>query len=81
MRRRWRDGAAVTDLERAVLALEARDWRLPGAKEQAIRDELGLSPVRYYQVLTRLIWTEAAEAEWPVLVHRLRRIAGARRAG
>lgn len=71
----------MTDEERAVLELEARDWRLPGAKEAAIRAELDLSPVRYYQVLTRLIWTEAAEAERPVLVHRLRRLATARRSG
>ncbi|KIF03708.1 hypothetical protein PL81_22725, partial [Streptomyces sp. RSD-27] len=41
--------------EAAVLAYEGRSWPGPGAKERAIREGLGLSPVRYYQLLNALM--------------------------
>jgi len=69
----------VTEQEEAILRMERRWWRYRGNKEQAIRDELGLSPVRYYQLLVALIQTETALAADPVLVNRLRRLS--RRAG
>ncbi|MFE4517244.1 DUF3263 domain-containing protein [Kitasatospora sp. NPDC056783] len=65
--------------DRAVLALEGRQWRTAGAKERAIREELGLSPTRYYQLLNGLLDREEALAHAPVLVNRLRRIREARR--
>lgn len=65
----------MTGQEAAILAFEGRWWRLAGHKEQAIRDELGLSAVRYYQILVALIQTEAALEADPVLVNRLRRIS------
>lgn len=68
----------MTDQERALLALEAKWWRHPGTKEQAIRNELDLSPTRYYQLLARLIHREDALAHDPVLINRLRRLASAR---
>lgn len=68
--------AAVThgldDLERAVLDFETRRWRYAGAKESAIREDLDLSAVRYYQVLHRLLDEPAAMEYAPGLVHRLR---------
>ncbi|UFR03783.1 MULTISPECIES: DUF3263 domain-containing protein [Streptomyces] len=66
--------------EKAILALERRTFPGPGAKERAIREELGLSPVRYYQLLNALLDDERALAHDPVTVHRLRRIREARRA-
>ena len=65
---------ALTELERAILEFEAKQPSVGPAKNEAIRSQLGLSPVRYYQVLTRL--TDSVEAVQfdPVLVHRLRRI-------
>jgi len=69
----------MTEQEAAILTMEARWWRYAGHKEQAIRDELGLSAVRYYQLLAALIQTEAALEADPVLVNRLRRLT--RRAG
>ena len=69
----------LTDRDRAVLALEARAWRTPGAKEAAIREQLGLAPVRYYQVLNGLLDRPEALAHDPVLVNRLRRLREARR--
>jgi len=70
----------LTDRDRAVLALEARPWRTPAAKEAAIRVELGLAPVRYYQLLNGLLDRAAALAHDPVLVNRLRRLREQRRA-
>ncbi|PJN26440.1 hypothetical protein CG717_28960 [Streptomyces sp. CB02613] len=65
--------------DRALLALERRPWPGPGAKERAIREELGISPVRYYQLLNALIEDERALREDAVTVNRLRRVRDARR--
>ena len=64
--------AALTERDRAVLALEARPWRTAGAKERAIRAELDLSATRYYQLLNALLDNPEALAADPVLVNRLR---------
>ncbi|WP_020122865.1 DUF3263 domain-containing protein [Streptomyces canus] len=66
--------------ERDILALERRSFAGPGAKERAIREELGLAPVRYYQLLNALLDDERALAFDPVTVNRLRRVRDTRRA-
>ncbi|GGS07630.1 hypothetical protein GCM10010269_53220 [Streptomyces humidus] len=66
--------------ERGVLALERRGFAGAGAKERAIREELDLSPVRYYQLLNALLDDPRALAHDPVTVNRLRRVREARRA-
>ncbi|MDM1917779.1 DUF3263 domain-containing protein, partial [Mycobacteroides abscessus] len=43
-------------------------------KENAIREKFGLSPVRYYQKLNRILESEDAMKSDPVTVNRLRRI-------
>ncbi|MFE5142070.1 DUF3263 domain-containing protein [Streptomyces fagopyri] len=65
--------------ERAVLALERRGFAGPGAKERAIREQLGLAPVRYYQLLNALLDDPRALAHDPITVNRLRRIRAGRR--
>ena len=65
--------------EREILALERRGFPGPGAKERAIREELKLAPVRYYQLLNALLDDPRALAHDPVTVNRLRRIREARR--
>ncbi|MET7690951.1 DUF3263 domain-containing protein [Streptomyces sp. NPDC005483] len=65
--------------ERDILALERRSFAGPGAKERAIREELGLAPVRYYQLLNALLDDARALAFDPVTVNRLRRVRQARR--
>lgn len=77
-------GVTVTPMElgtreKAVLALERRSFPGPGAKERAIREELGLPPVRYYQLLNALLDDERALAHDPVTVNRLRRVRESRR--
>ncbi|MEU0059094.1 DUF3263 domain-containing protein [Streptomyces sp. NPDC006334] len=66
--------------ERDILALERRGFSGPGAKERVIREELQLSPVRYYQLLNALLDDPRALAHDPVTVNRLRRVREARRA-
>ncbi|WP_078324498.1 DUF3263 domain-containing protein [Mycobacteroides salmoniphilum] len=59
-----------------ALELERVWWRLPGAKEEAIRERFGVSPVRYYQQLNTIIETPEALAFDAQTVNRLRRIRG-----
>jgi hypothetical protein len=65
--------------EQAVLAFESRRFRNAGRKEQAIRDEFGISPTQYFQILNALLDDPAALAHDPTLVARLRRLREARR--
>lgn len=60
--------------DRAILNFEREWWQHPGAKEDAIRQTFGLSPARYYQVLGKLMDSEAALAYDPMLVKRLHRV-------
>ncbi|MEU6218331.1 DUF3263 domain-containing protein [Streptomyces sp. NPDC047022] len=70
----------LTPREEAVLALEGRSFPGPGVKERAIREQLGLAPVRYYQLLNALLDDPRALAHAPVTVNRLRRVRDSRRA-
>lgn len=67
--------------ELAVLRFADGWWRNAAAKEQAIRERFGLTPVRFYQQLARVIELPAAAAAEPLLVARLKRIRDARRTG
>ncbi|MER5787955.1 DUF3263 domain-containing protein [Streptomyces sp. NPDC001980] len=73
------DRHQLGEREQAVLAIERRGFPSPGAKERAIREELDLAPVRYYQLLNALLDDERALAHDPVTVNRLRRVRDARR--
>ncbi|MEV0845147.1 DUF3263 domain-containing protein [Streptomyces sp. NPDC049954] len=66
--------------DRAVLALERAGLPGPGAKERAVRERLGMSPTRYYQLLNALLDDPRALKHDPVTVNRLRRVRDARRA-
>lgn len=65
--------------EQDILALERRGFSGPGVKERAIREELGLAPVHYYQLLNALLDDPRALAHDPVTVNRLRRVRETRR--
>jgi hypothetical protein len=62
----------------AMLAFERSSWKHGGQKEEAIREEFGISAARYYQMLGALIETPAALREDPMLVKRLQRLRDAR---
>ncbi len=68
----------LSDRDLAILAFESEWSRHAGAKEEAIRADLAMSPARYYQLLGRLIDTADAQAHDPMLVKRLRRLRDAR---
>ncbi|MET9701057.1 DUF3263 domain-containing protein [Streptomyces sp. NBC_00536] len=74
------EGGRLTETEAAVLAYEGRTWPGPGAKERAIREVLGMPPVRYYQLLNALMDDPRALAHAPGTVNRLRRLREAQRA-
>lgn len=67
---------SARELHRQVLELEAGFWRYAGAKEAAIADRLGLTPVRYYQILNAIIDDPPAElaTDFGPLLNRLRRM-------
>ncbi|GAA2259653.1 hypothetical protein GCM10010415_22060 [Streptomyces atrovirens] len=72
-------GAGLARREQDILAMERRGFSGPGVKERAIREELGLAPVRYYQLLNALLDDPRALAHDPVTVNRLRRVRETRR--
>ncbi|KAA9108471.1 DUF3263 domain-containing protein [Microbacterium rhizomatis] len=72
------DAGDLSERDRAILDFEAAWSRHAGAKEEAIRAELGLTPARYYQLLGRLLDSAEAVVYDPMLVKRLRRIRDAR---
>ncbi|WP_030191250.1 DUF3263 domain-containing protein [Streptomyces violaceorubidus] len=74
------DLGELAERERRILALERRGFLGPGAKERAVREELGLAPVRYYQLLNALLDDPRALAADPVTINRLRRVRDSRRA-
>jgi|SRR3954451_23349025 Protein of unknown function (DUF3263) len=71
--------AGLTRREHEMLAFERQWWRHAGAKETAIREQFGVPPTRYYQVLNALVDRPAALEADPLLVRRLRRLRSARR--
>lgn len=70
--------STLSERDMAILAFERQWWRHAGAKEQAIREDFGLSAARYYQLLGALIDAPAALAHDPMLVKRLQRMRDAR---
>ena len=74
------DDAELTDgltrREHDILAFERQWWKYAGAKEEAIKELFSMSATRYYQVLNALVERPEALAADPMLVKRLRRVAG-----
>ena len=62
-----------------VLEFESGWWHYPEPKDRAIREYLGMSATRYYQALRRLIDDETAASEYPLVIHRLRRMRRGRK--
>lgn len=66
----------LTSADRAILDLERTWWLVPGPKEWAMLEKVGLDSVAYYRRLLELLSTSAAHDYDPLTVRRLRRIAG-----
>lgn len=69
----------LSDTDLAVLRFAARAPRSVGAREDAVRSELGMQPIRYYQRLNRLLDSPDALAAEPQLVRRLQRLRDGQR--
>ena len=72
------DLSGLSEQDVAILDFEAHAPRAVGRKEEAIRAQLDLTPVRYHQRLNALLALPAAQQYAPVLVGRLRRLRGQR---
>lgn len=68
----------LSDRDLLLLDFERRGWRRAAAKDDAIRDQLGLSVARYYQLLNLVIDSPEALRYDPILVGRLLRARDAR---
>ncbi|MBB4934109.1 hypothetical protein F4561_004929 [Lipingzhangella halophila] len=73
------DETDLADRDQRILAFERQWWKFEGSKEQAIREEFGFSPTRYYQLLNGLVDRPEALAFDPMTVKRLRRLRANRR--
>lgn len=69
----------LSERDRAMLTFEREWWRLPGAKEAAIKQRFGLTTTQYFQQLNKLVDTPEALAFDPMLVARLQRRRASRR--
>lgn len=70
--------SGLTLRQQQILAFEKLSWKHPGAKEEAIRAQFGLSAARYYQLLNAVLDEPAALVFDPLLVRRLQRLRHAR---
>lgn len=70
---------SLTGQQRAMLDFERQWWSTTGGKEAAIAARFGLTPVRYYRLLSQTLALPAALAYDPVTVNRLRRFSRPRR--
>jgi hypothetical protein len=70
----------MTDTERAALALAATHYRYPAVRDAHALEQLGVTPVRFAQVVDALLDRPDALAAMPSEVNRLRRLRDARRA-
>jgi hypothetical protein len=73
-----RAASGLCERDQQIISFERQWWKYAGAKEQAIRDQFGMSATRYYQVLNALIDRPDALAFDPLLVKRLRRLRSSR---
>jgi hypothetical protein len=70
----------LSERDHAILNFERSWWSHAGIKEEAIRDQFGISAARYYQLLGALIDSPAALVHDPMLVKRLQRVREGRAA-
>ncbi|WP_236630157.1 DUF3263 domain-containing protein [Corynebacterium atypicum] len=73
-----KEGELSAEDER-ILRFAAHAPRSSSAREEAVRRELGLSPVRFYQRLNVLIDVPEARRRYPLLLSRLDRLRSCRR--
>ncbi len=63
----------LSDVEKAILVFEQSWVHRPEVKDEAIRQELAMSPTAYYRSLSTLLDSRAALEFDPMLIKRLQR--------
>jgi Protein of unknown function (DUF3263) len=72
-------GDGLTARERTVLELERGWWKYAATKDQAVREQTGMTWSEYHPFLNALLDRPEALEHDPLLVKRLRRLRSARR--
>jgi len=70
----------LSQRDKMVLDFERSWWMLPGPKDRAIREHLGVSAGNYYKTLRRLVDEPQALDYDPLTIRRLQRMKSARSA-
>ena len=68
----------LSERDRAVLDFERSWWLLPGPKDRAIEEHLGMSAARFYTVLRTLLDEPDAMNYDPLTIRRLQKVRSAR---
>jgi hypothetical protein len=64
--------------DKAVLDFERSWWLVPGPKDRAVQEHLGMSAGRYYQILRDLLDDSEAMSYDPLTVRRLLKVRDVR---
>lgn len=64
----------LTEQEIKILEVEKGWWRLAKTRDQAIREHVGISPMRYYLLLSQMLDTPRVWKAEPALIGRLREL-------
>ncbi|WP_238993179.1 DUF3263 domain-containing protein [Nocardioides caldifontis] len=73
------DRGGLSDRERRVLELERGWWKHAPTKDEAVREQVGMTMGEYHPFLNALLDRPEALEHDPLLVKRLRRLRNARR--
>jgi hypothetical protein len=71
----------LTSREQSIVDFERSWWLIPGPKDQAIREHLGMSATQYYRILRALVERQDARDYDPLTIRRLQRLRSKRRRG
>ncbi|GBD84149.1 hypothetical protein BMS3Abin02_00537 [bacterium BMS3Abin02] len=68
----------LSQRDKMVLDFERSWWMLPGPKDRAVREYLGVSAGSYYRILRRLVDEPEALDYDPMTIRRLQRLKATR---
>jgi len=72
--REYPDAHMLSKRDKAVLDFERSWWLLPGPKDRAVQEHLGMSAGRYYRILRDLLDDPEAQLYDPLTVRRLLKV-------
>ena len=68
---RTKEDTLLTDEHKAMIDLATGNYKYAGSLEDAAKQQFGLTPTRYWQILNQLLQTAEAAAYRPEAVRRL----------